>query len=376
MAVIPENQATTAAAIFKLHKDKAAAKPHLKKYIAAGTLGHVCSRYTWFQFRSVLTVSIEPRILRLFETGHIEEARVLAELRRLPNIEIYTHAYDGSGKQIAVEYANGHGKGYLDAVARGLPEAPATWHVIDVKTVGAKRLSFLNKCMGESPTPGEALRKFSPQYYGQGMLYMGMQNITRALFLFVCKDSDSIVGLRYEYDKSEFEKLMRRADETLNANEPPPPISFDALDWRCKFCDYQAVCHGTAAPRAHCRTCAHSTPTAGGQWHCSHFGKAIPFEASLADGQCPEHRYIPRLLEQFGDYVGAVPDANGNQTVEYRSRMHGEKVVRFYNGPAPAGYPSKEIHAAADKRVLGNTDDQAGAGIQELREQFGGEIVG
>lgn len=345
MAAVPQPQHTLAQAIYGLHERREAdARP--RPYLGASILGEACARRLWLTFRWVARERFDGRMLRLFETGHREEARVLDELRAL-GMKVWDRQADG--RQFAVEAHGGHFRGHLDAVVLGLPEAPKTPHLVDVKTVNAKKFAELRK---------NGFRQTYPRYWTQGQVYMGLMELERAAFIFVVKDTDEIYIERFEFDEAEFDKIMERAGRIIFAAEPPARISEDAAWYECKFCPFHAHCHGTAAPDVTCRSCAHATPLPTGGWRCEKRG----FDLALDDQHagCLDHRYIPSLLEKLAEVI----DSDG-ESVRYRNKLTGRE---FVNGDRP-GLASLEIHAAEDKRALGDPVTDA------LRAEFDGRIV-
>lgn len=342
MAEIPQPRHTVAAMVYELHERRRASEQD-RAYLGGSQIGHHCERYLWLAFRWCLRERFDGRMLRLFDTGHREEARLLEELREA-GVRI-------EGEQFGVEALGGHFRGHLDAVALGLPEAPRTWHLVDCKTISAKKLKELTK---------KGLREFEPRYHAQAQVYMGLANLTRAIYLFVSKDDDTVHEERIEFDRAEFDRLMERARRIVFSPEPPARISEDAEFFRCRMCAMHGLCHEDTAPRSNCRTCAHSTPLEDGSWTCEHHGRAIDLEAQRAG--CADHRVIPILLERWAELVDASPER-----VTYRHRKTG---CTFANAAPPDGYTSAELHACGDKSVLG-----AGGFAQELREAFDGRIV-
>lgn len=336
----------TAAAIYGLHAARRASEQE-RPYLGWSELGSPCERYLWLRLRWAGRENFDGRMLRLFDTGHREEARVIEELKAL-GYTVWDR--DENGHQFACESVDGHLRGHCDIVVQGLPEAPKTPHLVDVKTIKAKKFDELLK---------KGIRELFPQYYAQGQGYMGRFGLERAMFIFVCKDDDTIQCERFEFDAMEFMKLEARAARIIFAAEPPLRIS-DRADWYgCKLCRFHGICHGTTAPDVSCRTCAHATPTQGGTWTCEKYGEQIPLDAQRAG--CPQHRYIPILLERFAEQTGGSDTENW---VQYRNKETG---ASFVNGEQ--GYSSREIQACADKRCLGD------AGVEQMKAEFPGAEV-
>lgn len=340
MAKLPQPVHATAQAIYALHERRSAAEEP-RSYLGWSEIGAECDRALWYGFRWVGRKAFEGRLARLFDTGHREEARLLQELRDI-GCQVYDR--DERGEQFGVSSLGGHFRGHSDAVVCGLPEAPATPHLVDVKTIKAKKFDELLK---------KGMREMYPRYWAQGHGYMGLLDLERAMFVFVCKDDDRIHCERFSFERAEFEKYMARAERLVRADVPPPRLSDDPAWFACKFCDFHEVCHGAQLPAVNCRTCAHATPDVGGgagAWVCARREKAIahPREAHAC------HRFIPILLERLGEPVDSDGDA-----VTYRTAAGGQ----FVNGPAP-GFASTEITAA------GGPDALAIPAVHELKQQF------
>lgn len=345
MARIPEPMHTLAQAIYGLHERRAAGELD-RSYLGASVIGESCSRRLWMGFRWAGRESFDGRMLRLFDSGHRAEARILDEMREV-GIEVWDR--DPSGRQWAVSAFGGHLRGHLDAVVRGLPEAPKTPHVFDAKSIKAKKFAELLK---------QGFDKTFPKYRSQGVIYMGLMGLERAAFSFDCKDDETIHLERFEFDRIEFDRIMERAGRIIFGAEPPPGISIDPDGHECRFCLFHAHCHGTAAPAVSCRTCAHATPVADGTWRCERHERTLTVDDQRAG--CVDHRVIPSLLDRFAEVVDSDGDA-----VRYRNTLTDRQ---FTNGPAP-GYLSAEIVAADDKRALGDPVTDA------LRAEFDGWVV-
>lgn len=346
MTAIPQPKHSLAQAIYSLHEQRAQTEQE-RPYLGVSELGEPCARRLYYRFHWMARERFDGRMYRLFDTGHREEARLLDELRAI-GCDVWDRQEDGT--QYSVQAFNGHLRGHLDAVVRGLPEAPKTPHVFDVKTVKAKKLAELVK---------NGFAKTYPKYHAQGTAYCGLAEIDRAAFAFVCKDDETIVLERFEFDEAEHDRLMKRAESVIFAAYPPPGISTDPAFWECKYCPAYELCHGTAVPPATCRSCAHATAMRDGTWRCELHDKTLSVDEQRMG--CADHRFIPALLANFADLV----DADGNN-VRYRNKATG---VEFVNGERP-GYSSAEIAACADKRALGNAE------VNAMREEFDGRITG
>lgn len=337
MAAIPAPINTTAAMIYSSYERKAESghRPHL----GASLIGNPCERHLWYIFRHAISKKFPGRMLRLFDTGKREEARIIEDLR---NIGCEVFADDGSS-QYRVKSIGGHFAGSMDAVLHGYHEAPTQYLVCEMKTHNAKSFKELTE---------KRVEKAKPLHYAQMQTYMGLSGMNRALYFAVNKDTDDIYTEYLHFDPQEFERLHARAARIIGASEPPLRLSEDPSWFQCRLCDSHPVCHGTTAPEVSCRSCAHSTPnTESGKWDCTPHGEA--------NATCEDHRFIPVLLERFAKMV----DANEQQNwVKYENLKTGK---HFYNGDLS----SQEIYSCQDKSMLG--DDAA----QSFRHELGAKIA-
>ncbi len=289
---IPQ-ESETVKRIYAWHKAMGDAEPE-RGYLGASIVGHECDRFLWYTFRNCVQRDFSGRLYRLFETGDLAEARFVAELR---GIGCEVHEVDpATGKQFEVLALGGHFSGHMDGCAVGIPEAPATWHVLEFKTHNAKSFAKLKK---------EGVRASKPMHYAQMMVYMGHTGMSRALYLAANKDTDELYAERIRYDAAEFRRLMDRAERIIRAQQPPERITGRRDDFRCRFCDAKDLCWGTGEvavplPGKTCRTCCHATPEidqdgAEARWSCAAINDFnLPEE--LQRTACHRHLILPGLV--------------------------------------------------------------------------------
>ena len=344
MATVPEPLHSTVHRIYQAYESDAddGNRPHL----GASLIGHACERYLWMTFRWVDAKKFPGRMLRLFETGQLEEARFVRNLRR---IGIEVHDVTPDGKQWRVSDLGGHFGGSMDGAGVGFAEAPKAWHVLEFKTHNDKSFADLQK---------NGVQKAKPMHYAQMQVYMGLTGMERAFYLAVNKNTDELYSERVDYDPVEFAKLKARAERVINANEPPLRCSNDPSWYQCKMCDFHDHCHGEAAPAVNCRTCAHATAEMDGDaaWSCQMDG-GRPDLVFQRHG-CEHHRYIPILLERFAtqkDYVnGDVVYTDGTGAT-------------FANGDGPGALTSQEIRDLEQKTMLGD--------VAAMKQQLAGQGI-
>jgi CRISPR/Cas system-associated exonuclease Cas4 (RecB family) len=312
---------TTARKIYEWYESR---KENYREHLGASLIGHKCDRYLWLTFRWAASPQFGGRVLRLFDTGKREEARVYAELRAI-GVDLHT---EEDGKQIVCRDETGHFGGSLDGIGLGFPEAEKTWAVLEVKTSNSKAFANLR---------AKGVQAEKPQHYAQMQTYMGMMELDRAMYICVNKDTDDLHTEWVRFDKTAYADLLHRAKRTIKRSTPAAKISEDPAHWQCKMCDMYKLCHHQETAEANCRTCCHSTPVADGKWYCNEFAKNLSVEDQRAG--CNSHVFIPAL-------VHGTPIDGGDNFVEYFVEGTGET---FKNGPAHT--PSKEVAKRGRKKA-------------------------
>jgi len=343
MATLPASQHSTRDAIFSQYEKTAerGGRPHL----GASLIGHDCERYLWLTFRWAKQSTFDGRMLRLFDTGNQQEARLVKDLRSI-GVEVSEH--DENGAQWRFSAIGGHFGGAMDGAGKGLPEAPETWHVLEFKTSNAKSFAALQR---------NGVEKSKPQHWAQMQVYMHQFDLSRAAYIVVNKDNDDIYVERVNYDKAAANKFLTRAARIVSATEPAIQIGDTADSFICKFCHFKEQCHGTEAPQVNCRTCCHSTAELDGdaRWSCAQ--RSIDLDVGQQRQACDQHRHIPQLLGRFAELM----DASSNNLLTYKNKLTGKK----FEQPA---YSSQEITDCAAKEMLGDKV------VDEFKKEFGASV--
>ena len=344
MAELPDSQHLTSSAIFSQYEKVAdfSGRPHM----GASELGYECDRYLWLSFRWAKDNKFNGRMLRLFQTGQLQEQRLVDDLR---SIGIEVSDKDDNGNQHRFSAIGGHFGGSMDGAGVGFPEAPKTWHVLEFKTSNAKGFNALVK---------KGVKEAKPQHWTQMQLYMGWAELTRAMYIVVNKDTDDIYNERIEFDQAAFDKMIARAEKIIRAPEPAITIGENADCFTCKFCRFRDQCYHQEAPKVSCRTCAHSTPEIDGnaRWSCDRHHKDLTVDEQRA--ACADHRHIPDLLKNWAE----IKDLSDNYTLHYINKITNAE----FNQP---GYTSKDITECQSKEMIGNPV------VTELISDMGGEII-
>ncbi len=280
MVALPTTGSPTIAAI-----DAAVAASETRRhypYIRGSAIGQ-CERRQWYAFRwAHAPEQFEGRVLRLFETGNIEEDRMV-EWLRLAGVTV--HAVDpDTSQQWEVDACDGHFAGHLDGIVTGIIEAPVVEHLLECKTHNAKSFAQLVKY-------GVAASK--PDHMAQMQIYMHLKGLKRAFYLAKCKDNDELYAERIHYDAAIGLALEAKAERIKAANVAPAQIG-EADHFECRFCPSKGKCHGGDFALRNCRTCLHSDPINDGQWYCQRHERELRLDDQLSG--CPSHLYLPSLV--------------------------------------------------------------------------------
>lgn len=356
MAALPQSVTDPVADAIYSHYKAVYGSEKQRPYLGASSIGKPCSRALWYGLRWAKPAQFSGRLYRLFQSGHLQEPRVLKDLHAIGCKVEGVDPKTGRQWSFSEQSLGHHFAGNADGMVTGVPGAVKTKHVLEIKTSSEKQFRIMQK---------DGVQKAKPEHFAQVQIYMHWSGLTRALYIVVNKDNDEIYTERVEYDKDFALGLIAKAKAIIESAEPPAKLSDDPSWFECKFCDYHAMCHAQEIPGVNCRTCAYSTPvmTGHGAWTCGRYDNAeIPQDAQRE--ACAGHRYIPILLERCAKPVDTEGDA-----VVYEMSNGG----RFINGdPDEFGeyISSKEIHAVADKTTL--TDARVITLRNEMVEQFPG----
>lgn len=278
MAPLPKPEASTVRAIYAAYE--AAAESWDSLGISVGEANTECDRALWYAFRWCTPLEkFSGRMLRLFETGNIEEDRLVADLERI-GVDVY-------GQQDKIRLVGSHVRGKCDGKAMNVPEAPKTEHLLEFKSSNAKGMKEIIK---------KGCNEAKPLHYGQCQLGMHAFGLSRCLYLVSCKDDDTLYAERIEYDADFTLRLLARLERIINSPEPPSRLSDNPEFFGCMFCKHKPICHEGGWPRVTCRSCLHATPEMGGDchWSCARWSKPISFDEQKAG--CPAHLHIPALV--------------------------------------------------------------------------------
>lgn len=246
--------------------------PIPRTHLGASLIGRPCARQLWYTFYWAKYAKHEGRLLRLFNRGHLEEARFIALLRSA-GLTTWHDTDDGTGKkhQFRISGHNGHYGGSLDGIGFGCPDLPmGIYCLLEFKTHSKKSFDKLAKV---------GVEKAKPEHAIQCNQYMGEWKLPFALYAAICKDNDDLHLEILEYDQYLHHSYFDRAGEIINSPEPPPKIS-ESLAWfDCKFCEYKELCFFNGECEHNCRTCKNSCRGEKATWGCLLKGSQLSKQA-------------------------------------------------------------------------------------------------
>lgn len=247
-----------------------------RTYLGASSVGRAlgCKRQAYLAFRHASPEVFDGRMLKLFETGHREEDRIIRDIMSA-GFEFYGAA-DGNGtaQQLRVSAFNGLFKGHADGLVRK-PGGP--WLLFECKTASKKRFAELAPKKADTPP---LLQDVRPVHYAQMQVYMGLLQTqwpddidgappVQALYLAICKDDERMHTDIVDFDPAYFDKLGWLVREILTA-ESMPDLAWKTPDYKhCTYCASSGICWDKLDPAAVCGTCDHfRVDVAAGAFRC------------------------------------------------------------------------------------------------------------
>ena len=270
MVAIAHPEETMADRIYA-HYEKANAKPIYLARIGASSIGDPCLRSIWLSWRGYDDKKFGGRMLRLFQTGHLQEERIQEDLKNA-GFQVWTHQEDGN--QFTYTDDTGHFVAKLDGVIKGVIGAEKTPHDLEIKTHSAKSFDEVKK---------KGVEKAKPVHFYQMQAGMMYSKLTRALYVALCKNDEDYHIERVKPDPAIREEIQRKITTLVNATIPPQGVSSDGGAYDCRWCDMKEVCVGQKKPIKTCRSCQHVVVIPkDGAWGCSKTGEYLTIDQQRA----------------------------------------------------------------------------------------------
>lgn len=298
MVALPVSLTPTVDAIYKSYEDSQG--DGWRDHLGASLIGGPCDRQAWYSWRWITRAKHTGRLLRLFQSGNLAEARFVEDLRRI-GVTVMDVDPD-TGRQWNFRNENGHFGGSCDGIGIGFPEAPKSWSIIEMKTHSDKSYKSLVK---------DGVEKSKPEHYAQMNVYMLLAGIERAMYISVNKNDDSLYVERIKLDNAFALRILAKAERIIAAATPPERITTDKTWYICKWCSHHETCWEGALPERHCRSCAFSTPINDGKWHCER--RNFDLSLKMQKAGCEQQKFIPSFIQ--GEQVDAAEDLSW---IEYK----------------------------------------------------------
>jgi len=251
-----------------------------RSHMGASLIGGSCQRKVWYGFHWSAVPKHSGRLLRLFNRGHLEEARFIAMLLTI-GCEVYQQ--DEHGKQFRISHCGGHFGGSGDGIVVNIPDMPGQRLLCEFKTSAEKPFLKLQK---------EGVKRAKFEHYVQMNIYMKKMGFAAALYMCVNKNNDELHAEIVLFDEQVANAHLDLATYLVGSRIPVKRVSESSSWYECKNCENAATCHRDAPPAVNCRTCKYATPADDGTWCCENMlselkGVALSKEQQLA--ACPSY---------------------------------------------------------------------------------------
>ena len=237
----------------------------LRDHLGASQIGGECIRKVWLNFRCAEGKN-DPRLIRLWNRGHLEEMRFLALLKQA-GIEVYFKDGFRKGKQFG--YANGIFAGSIDGLAYGVPDCENEIVMLEFKTMSDKNFTaFQSKGLSEFQQYERqcyvnmyCMNKFADcekifkHLIGDKATTLKSQRIEHTLFLAVNKNTDEIHAVILNRNDQIAEQMLDRITEICDNKKLPEKLSDKSNFYICRMCNYHDFCFGEKELSENCRTC-------------------------------------------------------------------------------------------------------------------------
>jgi len=247
-----------------------------RTYMGASVIGDDCRAKIWGDFRWLSIEKFTGQKLRLFNRGHLEEAR-FAKLLKAIGFDL--REFDEHGEQYGLKGCDGHFGGHLD----GMAKPPARYGIagdlvllVEEKSHNEKSFKKLAGDKNQDASynlllrqGGEGMRLSKPQHYAQMACYGRAYKLQFGLYVAVNKETDEIYFEIIELDWRYADDLFLKAQMLIKAQTMPQKIAQTETFWKCKGCSQSPVCHRGVAPPKSCRSCVYALAAPEGKWICS-----------------------------------------------------------------------------------------------------------
>jgi CRISPR/Cas system-associated exonuclease Cas4 (RecB family) len=266
-----------------------------RNYLGASIIGDECWRKVFYDFKNCRIREIKCTGIKAIQDGFACELIMANRLKKLPYITLYTEDPQNPKQQIGIESLLGHLRGHLDGMIKGILEAPLTWHVWESKAVNEKKWDEFVKIRAEHGEK-QALQLWDQCYYAQAQIYMHFTRTERHYITVMTPGGRGHVSARTEYNRKYAEMLIDKARQIIFDDENlPSRLSDNREFYKCKWCQFQTICHDGDFSDINCKTCRYRKCVENGANKCLLTETIIePTKIGLA---CKNHIYNPALVQ-------------------------------------------------------------------------------
>jgi hypothetical protein len=232
-----------------------------REYLGISQMGNNCANYLWLTFRWAKARKITTRQERLFGRGHIEEERIIKELKSI--------GYNVESQQEEIIDAEGHIRGHIDSTLL-IPELSEKF-LVEFKGLNDRWFNTVKS---------KKLKNVFDEYYAQTCTYAYYKEYDKILFIIINKNTEELYFEIINVDKDFAIKNIKRGVDIVNSPVPMEKVSNDPSYFKCKAfkCEFYSICHENDNYDKNCRTCSKSSPYYNGKWFCEEHDKEITIE--------------------------------------------------------------------------------------------------
>lgn len=252
-----------------------------RHYLGMSMIGDPCDRYLQLYFRWAGTITLDRRIRRLFDFGHIAEKQMTAELERI-GCKIYEQQAEYVG------FA-GHWKGHSDGKITQVPGHYDKKLLLEYKTHNAKFFKQLQK---------EGVKKGFTKHYDQCQRYLAAEPDLDGIMYIGYSKNDSEYHIEFiPRDESRAKELKSREQHIMFAESLSPRIGTGQITWHeCLFCNFKKQCFERKPIMESCRSCKNVEVRDAGVFYCSHWGHDLTLEEQK-DG-CDDYNFDNEFFDR------------------------------------------------------------------------------
>ena len=237
--------------------EKKERRPFRLSRLGASGIGDECLKKIWLSWRGYDNPQPSGRMLRLFETGNLQENRIINDLRDA-GYGVWDKYEDGL--QFAYTDETGHFVVKVDGIIKGIPGVEAKPHILEVKTHNTKSFADLEK---------KGVQASKPSHYFQVQSGMLFSDVDRGFYVALNKDNEQYYVRRIKPDPEVQAEILKRIKLLTEAELAPAGAGDNYEAYPCTWCDYKDVCYGKKSALKTCRSCEHSKPFENGAWLCT-----------------------------------------------------------------------------------------------------------